>query len=250
MSQLICLSLRRSCGKNWSPEADRKAEPPDEVKSKGSSSSVHDEGDEFKRSMGEKALKEEAKSIQHMLTHIPKNPYCDICQHAKMFNPPWRTVGASTKVDAEKFGDRITADFRITRGEEEEKEEEEEVGIDDKRSALVVKDVATGFMYVYPNARRTTNAAVLAMKHLVRHKDEGAFYSDNAPELISAMKVLRWRHVLSRGYVSKSNAQAERAVRSVLRYPSSSLASRIEPLALATCRQTLVFYAKCPVSGG
>ena len=55
------------------------------------------------------------------------------------------------------------------------------------------------------------------MKHFVGHKDEvGVFYSDNAPELISAMKVLQWRHVLSRDYISKSNAQAERAVRSVL----------------------------------
>ena len=143
-----------------------------------------------------------------MLTHTPKSPYCDICQRAKMFKLPSRTVGGSTKVEAEKFGDHITADFIITR-------DEEEVGIDDERSALVLKDVATGFMYVYPNARRTTNAAILAMKHFVGHMDEvGVFYSDNAPELISAMKVLR--HVLSRDYISKSNAQAERAVRSVL----------------------------------
>ena len=37
-----------------------------------------------------------------------------------------------------------------------------------------------------------------------------------APELISAMKILQCRHVLSRDYISKSNATAERAVRSVL----------------------------------
>ena len=72
-------------------------------------------------------------------------------------------------------------------------------------------------MYVYPNARRTTNAAVLAMKHFVGHTENiGVFYSDNAPELISAMKILQCRHVLSRDYISKSNATAERAVRSVL----------------------------------
>ena len=82
-------------------EASRKAEPPTEARSKGSSSSVHDEGDEFKRSMGEKALRKEAKSIHHMLTHIPKNPYCEACQRAKMFKPPSRAVGGSTKVDAE-----------------------------------------------------------------------------------------------------------------------------------------------------
>jgi hypothetical protein len=187
------------------PDADRKVEPPVEPKSKGSSSSIHDEQDDFKRSLGEKALKEEAKSIQHMLTHIPKNPFCDVCQKAKMFKPPSRAVGGSTKVEAEKFGDQITADFIVTR-------DDEEVEIDDEKSALVVKDVATGFMYVYPNARRTTNAAVLAMKHFVGHTEEiGVVYSDNAPELISAMKVLQCRHVLSRDYMSKSNAQAERA---------------------------------------
>eukprot|EP00435_Cladocopium_sp_Y103_P065441 s1992_g27.t1 len=113
----------------------------------------------------------------------------------------------STKVDAENFGDHITADFLITR-------DEEEVGIDDERTALVVRDVATGFMYVYPNARQTTNAAVLAMKHFVGHTEKiGVFYSDNAPELISAMKILNCRHVLSRDYISQSNAKAERAVR-------------------------------------
>ena len=173
------------------PDADRKVEPIIEQKSKGSSSDVHDE-DDFKRSLGEKALREEAKSIRHMLTHVPKNPYCHVCQRAKMFKPPSRTVGGSTRVEAEKFGDHITADFIVTR-------DEEEVGIDDERSALVVKDVATGFMYVYPNARRTTNAAVLAMKHFVGHTENiGVFYNDNAPELISAMKILQCRHVLSR----------------------------------------------------
>lgn len=101
-----------------------------------------------------------------------------------------QTVGGSTKVEAEKFGDHITADFIVTR-------DEEEVGIDDEKSALVVKGVATGFMYVYPHARRTTNAAILAIKHFVGHIEEiGVFYSDNSPELISAMKVLQRRHVL------------------------------------------------------
>eukprot|EP00435_Cladocopium_sp_Y103_P006156 s2440_g2.t1 len=159
-------------------DADREVEPPSEPKSKGSSSHVQDDDVEEKRSLGEKALREEAKSIQHMLTHIPKNPFCDICQRAKMFKPPSYAVGGSTKVDAENFGDHITADFLVTR-------DEEEVGIDDEKTALVVKDIATGFMYVYPNARRTTNAAVLAMKHFVGHTEKiGVFYSDNAPESV------------------------------------------------------------------
>ena len=176
-------------------------------RSKGSSSSVHDDDKDFKRSLGEKALKEEAKPIQQLVTHIPKNPYCDICQKAKMFKPPSRAVGGSTQVKAEKFGDHITADFIVTR-------DEDELGNDEEKSVSVVKDIANGFIYVYPNARRTTNAAILAIKHFVGHNDEiGVFYSDNAPESISAMKILQCRHVLSRDYISKSNAQAERAVR-------------------------------------
>ena len=192
------------------PDADREVEPPVQNRSKSNSSSVQDDVDDSRRSLGEKALKEEAKSIRHMLTHIPKNPFCDICTRAKMFKPPSRAVGGSTKVKAERFGDHITADFIVTR-------DEDELGIDDEKSALVVKDIATGFMYVYPNARRTTNAAILAIKHFVGHDEQiGVSYSDNAPELISAMKILQCRHVLSRDYISKSNAQAERAVRSVL----------------------------------
>ncbi len=29
-------------------------------------------------------LKAEATSVRHLLTHLPKNPYCVSCQHAKM----------------------------------------------------------------------------------------------------------------------------------------------------------------------
>ena len=85
------------------PDADQEVEPHVESRSKGSSSSVQDD-DGHKRSLGENELKEEAKSIRHMLNHIPKNPFCDICTRAKMFKPPSRAVGGSTKVKAEKFG--------------------------------------------------------------------------------------------------------------------------------------------------
>jgi hypothetical protein len=61
-----------------------------------------------------------------MPTHVPKNPFCDVCQRAKMFKPPSKTVGGSTQVEAQRFGDHIAADF-IVAGDEEE------VGIDDGR---------------------------------------------------------------------------------------------------------------------
>ena len=33
-------------------------------------------------------LKAEAKSITHLLTHMPMNPYCEVCQRAKMSRRP------------------------------------------------------------------------------------------------------------------------------------------------------------------
>ena len=187
------------------------AEPPQLVgESAGSSSSVYDVDISAKRDMGERALRLEAQSRKHLLCHLPKNPYCRVCQNAKMLKPPSKKTEGSRQVDADKFGDHVTADFLVTASDQE-------VGIDEEKIALVVKDIATNFMYVYPNARRHANDTVLAIKHFTKTTDEiGVFYSDNAPELIKAMKVLQIRHVLSKQYISKSNAVAERAIRSVL----------------------------------
>ena len=67
------------------PDADREVEPPvDRPAPRVAVAVFQDDDDAHKRSLGEKELKEEAKSIRHMLTHIPKNPYCDICTRAKM----------------------------------------------------------------------------------------------------------------------------------------------------------------------
>ena len=143
-----------------------------------------------KRDKGVSALKEEAKSIAHQMNHIPKNPHCDVCNKAKMLKPPGRSVGGSQQIDSDKFGQRITADFLVTMSEAE-------LGIDSDRVALVVKDVATDFRYVYPSSRRAARDVILALKHFIRQEDTvEAFYSDNAPELVSAAKVLTWKHVI------------------------------------------------------
>ena len=141
-------------------EAPREGESfePSFEKSEGSSSSVLDVDVEAKRDLGEKALRKEAQSKGHLLTHLPKNPYCDVCTKAKMIKPPSRAKGGSKKVEADVFGDHTTGDFLVTMTEDEE-------GIDTERVALVVKDVATGFQYVYPTARRNAESIIISMKH-------------------------------------------------------------------------------------
>ena len=92
-------------------------------------------------------LKTEAKTLAHQLCHLPMNPYCPICNKAKMRKPPSRKAGGSRQVHVEKFGGHITAEFLVTRSYQEQ-------GIDGDRIALVVKDIATDFIAVYPTARR------------------------------------------------------------------------------------------------
>ena len=89
--------------------------------------------------------------------------------------------------------------------------------MDGEKSSLVVKDVATGFIAVYPSARRTIEEIVRSLQHFVGPGDKvGIFYSDNAPELVAAVKQLQWRHVLDVPYISQTTAVAERAIRSLL----------------------------------
>ena len=190
------------------------------------------------RSLAESALRQEAASRKHLMTHQPKNPFCEVCKCAKMTKSPSRSRGGSRQVDARKFAEHITADFIITA-------DEQELGIDDEYSALVISDVATGFKYAYPFAKGNTEATVKAFQHFTSSSDEvGTFYSDNAPELIAAAEEMGWRHVLSQEYIHKSNAVAERSNRA-RGNSSRTCTGRIESFILAALRKALVFISEC-----
>ena len=82
---------------------------------------------------------------------------------------------------------------------------------------MILKDVATNFRWVYPSVRSHAKDCVLAFRHFVAPSDEvGVFYSDNADSLRLACREVGWRQNNIIAYVSKSNAVAERNLRSVL----------------------------------
>eukprot|EP00439_Symbiodinium_sp_Y106_P065532 s66_g10.t1 len=162
-----------------------------------------------KRKKGVEVLKAEAKSLHHMMSHQPKNPFCDVCQRAKMYKPPSYASGGIRTIEAKDFGDHITADhIMIYR--------DKDTVIEDSRLALVIKDVATGFCYAYPSALKSADECTSALQHFTSSKDViKNFYSDRAPELSAAAKILKWRHEKSKAYLHQTNAIAERQVRSV-----------------------------------
>ena len=145
-----------------------------------------------------------------MMTHTPKNPYCETCKCAKMYKPTKRTKGESLTVESNKFGDHIAGDHLVTRDSNEQ-------SIDGDRVAMVMKDVATNFRWIYPSARSHAKDCVLAFRHFVAPVEEvGMFYSDAAPSIKLACREVGWRQNTSVAYVSKSNAVSERNLRSVL----------------------------------
>ena len=165
---------------------------------------------EEERSAGKEALRREACSLQHLMTHTPKNPFCNICNRARMTKKTARSHGESKHVKAEKFGDHVTADHLINFGERNE-------GDDGELVAMVFKDVYTDVRYCYPSASKHTRECVAAMKHFIGPKVEvGVFYSDEAPELKRAAAEMKWRHHVGTAYVSQTNAVAERNLRSIM----------------------------------
>ena len=54
-----------------------------------------------------------AKHLSHLLPHLPKNPYCQTCQLAKMCNQ--YTKRGAFKRKPKKFRDLVTCDHMVTR---------------------------------------------------------------------------------------------------------------------------------------
>ena len=167
--------------------------------------------DEKEQNMSNEArLRAEADSIHHKFCHRPKNPYCKVCQKAKMYSPQARKTGGSSSITSTKYGDHITVDHIITRDMLDH-------GYDDQKVALVVKDVYSQFRYVYPSDTKNSDQCHEDLLHFLGKDDDvGIIYSDNAPELGQAIKRLGVRHNTSREYVDENKSVIEREIRTIL----------------------------------
>ena len=136
------------------------------------------------RSRSAESLEAEALTPEHMFTHRPNNPYCKICQRAKMLAPRARKRSGSSTIQSKAFGVHITIDHVVTRDLRDR-------GLENEKVTFVVKDVFSKFRYVYPSPTK-------------------------APELKDAVKRMKFRHNTSRAYVDENKAVIEREIRTVL----------------------------------
>ena len=184
---------------------ERPADDPEEVPD-----SDRDDSAPEARSRSVESLKAEALTSEHMFTHRPKNPYCKICQRAKMLAPHARKRGGSSTIESKAFGDHITIDHVVTRDLRDH-------GLENEKVAFVVKDVLSKFRYVYPSPTKEADQCHEDLQHFLQVGDKvGVVYSDNAPELKDAVRRMKFRHNTSHAYVDENKAVIEREIRTVL----------------------------------
>ena len=180
----------------------------------------------------EQKLKDEAVSARHMMTHVPKNPFCKVCQRAKMYRQQARRKDPDIKAGEapKKFGDLIQADHLVV-GRSKVTH-----GLGNEKVALFVWDRATGIKDAPAMKSKAARNTELALKTFTDGSAK-SLYSDNAPELIKAAENLGLVHPTSTPHRPQSNSVTERQIRVTVEgtraaLVQSGLPHRFWPLAL------------------
>ena len=108
---------------------------------------------------GVKDLKAEALTLQHLMTHTPKNPWCPVCQVAKMQKRPHkrRVKGISLdKSEPVQFCRMVTADHVVSQSDLS-------MGVTGDKDALVIGCKSTQYFDGFPDNSRDHVASMRAL---------------------------------------------------------------------------------------
>ena len=174
----------------------------------------------------ERDLRAEAKSLKHLMTHLPKNPYCDACQRAKMVNVKSFRGDGIEGYDFTKFGEHITLDTMVLHGLTNR-------GINGETDAIVFYDFGTGWIDAVPVKNRTNAETLRAFREVIGDlKEVNSFsfdtereyappsvqemYCDKAREFVSTCRNVGIKVTHSTPGMPRTNAMAEAKVKLVL----------------------------------
>ena len=150
-------------------------------------------------------LKKEATSIQHLLTHMPQNPFCATCRISKLRKASARKIQIADRHIAKTFGERVHADHVFPK----DVVENEESSI----TALALKDDSTEFRGFYPQSSKGAEQSAASIRHFIGPRNKlGTLRTDNSKELIKSAKNLKALHETSTPYRSESNGRIERDI--------------------------------------
>ena len=174
----------------------------------------------------ERDLRAEAKSLKHLMTHLPKNPYCDACQRAKMVNVKSFRHEGIEGYEFTKFGEHITLDTMVLHGLTNR-------GINGETDAIVFYDFGTGWIDAVPVKSRTNAETLRAFREVIGDlKEVNSFsfdtereyaspsvqemYCDKAREFVSTCRNVGIKVSHSTPGMPRTNAMAEARVKLAL----------------------------------
>ncbi len=152
----------------------------------------------------EARLRSEAGSREHLLTHLPKNNFCDICTEGKIKAKPARRRNLNLEVEPKDWGDTLLADHFVVG--------ELGISLDGEKYGILLKDLGTGMTDVFPVRRKSKVLTICSIREFGGTQQWQRFASDNAPELIAAAKAEFMTHVTSTPWRPQSNSLIEREI--------------------------------------
>ena len=155
--------------------------------------------------------RDEANTTMHLLAHSPKNVHCIACRQAKVTNVRFTRGDREFIQFAKEFGDRVTADTIVLRNAKDR-------GIHGESNAIVLFDLATGWLDCIPVKSRNTDEAVRAINAFrgpeARIKQ---LYADKAPEFGLACSKLGTCSATATPGMPRTNGIAENKVKEIIR---------------------------------
>ena len=136
------------------------------------------------------AARLDALSNEHRMTHLPKNPLCDIRNRARLYSKrvrSHRVVDPEEDIaEPEKFGEQVACDHVIVfKSSTKDKE----------YAVFIVRDSYSGVMQAYPTVTKSLEHAAASLRHFagrLADQPDCICKSDCAKELLKAIRSLGW----------------------------------------------------------
>ena len=146
-------------------------------------------------------LKAEATSLLHLMSHTPKNPFCETCRLAKAQFMQRRKVPVREELN-QSFGTNVTGDnIRLTKAEN--------AAINGDEAGILLVDLGTDFWGFKGQPTKSAVDNGEFMRFFAGRETVESFYSDSAPDLNAAAADLGWLHPTSTPHEPKNNSMVE-----------------------------------------
>ena len=150
--------------------------------------------------------------VDHLLTHQPALPHCDVCRQAKLRSHAHRRFPnqSERKQDAQvveaprAFLQRVACDHLEAREE----------GLRGEKYSLVCVDVFSGVIYAYASADKTQASVEHGLRHFCR-ESKPIVASDRAPSILAAIESLGMHSDPSPPGDKFHNPYAESAIKTI-----------------------------------